>query len=160
MLTRVRQFREAGRGPDAGDLLLAEQRLEPVLLQLFMAQEPRDMSHAARTARWLMERGHDERELLQAALLHDIGKGHQRRRDRVAYVVSGWLRAEGLLASEQSRFRLRRAVSRSRKHSATGAVALERAGAPARVVELTRFHHEPKSRDAMLKALSEADAAS
>ena len=160
MLARVRQFREASAGPAQQDFDLAEQHLSDSLFQLFLEQDPRDIRHAALTTRWLIERGQTDTELIQAALLHDVGKGRQRRWDRVAYVVCDWLGVRRQMASERSRFELRRAIYRSLKHAAFGAAVLTEAGASERVVELTRLHHVARPRDAMLRRLNEADAAS
>ncbi len=160
MLDRVRQVREASLGPDAHDLELARDCLTSDLLALFTAQEPRDQRHAAGTARWLIERGHDrDHDLLVAALVHDVGKGSQRTRDRVAHVVTGWVRVGAGVAAPASRFEMRRAIARSRAHSEHGADLLVAAGASPRVVELTRLHHRSAGQDAMLALLQRADAA-
>ena len=160
MLDRVRQFREASLPPAPADLALARELLEGDLLACFAAQEPRDQRHAAATARWLIDRGHDgDRDLLVAALLHDAGKGRQRTRDRVAHVLTGWLCAGAAAASDGSRFEMRRAIARSRAHSELGAELLATAGASARAVELTRLHHHAAGGDAMLALLQRADAA-
>ena len=157
---RIRQFREATVAPRDEDFALARHWLEGPLLELFEAQHPRDIVHAANTARWLLTRGYDNRDLIQAALLHDIGKGHQRRFDRVVYVLADSIGLSGFLANPDSRFELRRAVSRSRTHSASGAELLRQAGAPERVIELTARHHEPPRGDGVLALLQQADAAS
>lgn len=158
MRQRVRQFRDASRGPTAEDLALARRFVPPAFWKLFAGQSPRDQRHAARTAAWLLNRGHDDPDLVLAALLHDIGKGHQRKRDRVAYVVAGWLRTDRRVGSPASRLELRRAIARSARHAEAGAALLEAAGAPARVVELTRLHHVPPGEDGMLALLQRADA--
>ena len=159
MLHRVRQVREASVPPSADDLALARDVLPGDLLTLFHGQEPRDQRHSANTARWLLERGHDDdHDLLVAALLHDAGKGAQRTRDRVVHVLTEWL-PDTLVAGKDSRFEVCRAVARSRAHSEIGADLLVAAGASPRVVELTRLHHRPAGRDAMLALLQRADAA-
>lgn len=159
MLHRVRQVREASLLPSAAELALAREYLAGDLLALFAAQEPRDQRHSARTASWLLERGHDsDHDLLVAALLHDAGKGGQRTRDRVVHVITEWLPAP-VVAGEASRFQMRRALARSRAHSDLGAELLTAAGASPRVAELTRLHHRPAGRDAMLALLQRADAA-
>ncbi len=159
MLHRVRQVREASVPPSADDLALAREVLTGDLLALFHGQEPRDQRHSVNTARWLLERGHDgDPDLLVAALLHDAGKGPQRTRDRVVHVLSGWL-PESVVGAEGSRFEMRRALARSRAHSEIGADLLVAAGAAPRAVELTRLHHRPAGRDAMLALLQRADAA-
>ena len=159
MLHRVRQVREASLPPSADDLALAREVLADGLLALFHRQEARDQRHSANSARWLLERGHDDdHDLLVAALLHDAGKGAQRTRDRVAHVLTEWL-PDTLVVAEHSRFEMRRALARSRAHSEIGADLLVAAGASPRVVELTRLHHRPAGRDAMLALLQRADAA-
>ncbi|HEY3110729.1 MAG TPA: hypothetical protein VGL23_18365, partial [Chloroflexota bacterium] len=42
--------------------------------ELFYGQALADQRHAARVATWLVARGHVDRLLIQAALLHDVGK--------------------------------------------------------------------------------------
>jgi putative nucleotidyltransferase with HDIG domain len=160
MRQRVRQFFAASRKPTEADLTEARQHLSSELLTLFLAQHPRDIVHAVETARYLLARGYSDADVLAAALLHDIGKGQQRRWDRVAYVVAGWVRLDAAVASSSSRLELRRAMTRSLVHSEAGARLLEGAGAPPRVVALTRLHHAQPNGDAMLAALQEADAAS
>jgi hypothetical protein len=160
MRRRVRQFLEAGRRPTESDLAVARAHLDVELLALFLAQHPRDVVHAVTTARWLLARGHDDRDLVTAALVHDVGKGNQRRLDRVAYVLASGLRLHRVLAADRSRFELRRAIARSAGHPDRGATLLEAAGAPARVVELTRRHHAPAARDGMLVLLQQADSLS
>ncbi len=159
MWHRARQFVDAERQPTESDLQLARETLTPELLRLFLAQHPRDIVHAAGTARWLLERGHADPDLVLAALLHDVAKGHQRRADRVAYVVAAAVNAERGLASAQSRFELRRATARTLVHSEAGALLLRDLGTPPRVVDLTFRHHSPARGDAMLVLLQEADSA-
>jgi putative nucleotidyltransferase with HDIG domain len=161
VLHRLRQFREASAEPTPAELALAREICRPErLFELFAAQDPRDMVHGVRTAQWLIDRGHDDSLLLMAALLHDIGKGRQRTRDRVAWVVAEATHAGGWLASAESRFAMRQALARSAKHSAVGAAMLRDAGAPDGVVELTRLHHDPPGQNGMLAILQAADAAS
>lgn len=159
MRNRIRQFKDASRLPVATDYALAQRLLTPTLFAMFEAQHPRDIVHSAATAAWLESRGTADEELLAAALLHDIGKGEQRRADRVAFVVAHRTGVVGLLARERSQVELRRALYRSLHHSTTGADRLERAGAGARVVDLVRRHHDPPGQDVMLALLQRADAA-
>lgn len=156
---RLRQFLEASRLPRETEFAFAREHLEPGLYALFCGQHPRDIVHSVATARWLLERGYGDPDLVAAALLHDIGKGQQRRRDRVAWVL---LSATGLgsaAADTGSRFEMRRALARTRWHAATGAEALARAGACERVVDLTRRHHDANDGDPVLALLQAADAA-
>ena len=158
---RLRQFAAAGQAPGATEDALARRYLEPPLLALFLAQHPRDIVHAAGTARWLLDRAHDDTLLIQAALLHDVGKGDQRRLDRVAHVAVTGLGVGQFAAHSGSRLRVRRALARSASHAEAGALMLLRAGADARVVELTRLHHEAApAHDPVLALLQVADAES
>lgn len=115
--------------------------------------------HSAGTARWLLERGHDDRDLVVAALAHDIAKGHQRRVDRVAYVLASHAGLAPRLANADSPHALRRAVARSLAHASAGASILAAAGTSPRIVELTRLHHAPPAGDPVLALLQQADAA-
>ena len=158
---RVRQFREAGQQPAPADYAFARKLLpRDELYELFVLQEPRDIVHAVRTARWLIDRNERDPELLMAALLHDIGKGHQRTRDRVGWVLAGTLGIGERFAAHESRLAIRRAAARSAEHAAAGAEMLRRAGAPPLVIELTLLHHDPHAANGMLKLLQAADAAS
>lgn len=157
---RTRQFAGAGREPSDADFALAREQLPPALFALFARQHPRDIVHAAATARWLLTRGYSQPDLVLAALLHDVGKGEQRRIDRVVYVLADAVGAAGRVASPTSRFALRRAVARTREHSRSGANQLAAAGAPVRAVELTLNHHGPSGHDTMLALLQQADAES
>ncbi len=159
MRDRLRQFRDANRLPGAADYALGRKALSPPLYELFAAQHPRDVVHAAATARWLLERGHEGTDLIAAALLHDVGKGAQRRRDRVAYVLSSATRVDRVVGSARSRFELRQAIARSRAHSDIGAEMIAAAGGSDRVVYLTRFHHAPRSQDPVIALLQQADEA-
>ncbi|MGI8927006.1 MAG: hypothetical protein ACR2HN_10220 [Tepidiformaceae bacterium] len=159
MRQRLRQFRDAGRRPAAADFALAREHLAPPLEALFAAQHPRDICHAAATARWLLARGYRDSDLLAAALLHDIGKGEQRRFDRCAYVLASCLRMASRMGAAASRFEVRRAIARSVTHAAAGANLLAVAGAPALIIDLTLRHHCAADGDDMLARLREADAA-
>jgi putative nucleotidyltransferase with HDIG domain len=156
---RIRQFRDAGKRPSEADFELAHEHLGATLFELFRGQHPRDIVHSAGAARWLLERGHTNPDLIAAALLHDVGKGHQRRMDRVAYVLASYVRVTKFVGSAESRFALRSAVFRSDSHGERGAEMLGRAGAHEAVVTLTRLHHMPQRADPVLALLQQADAA-
>lgn len=159
MRDRLRQFREATRTPAPADFELAGRYLAPPLLALFERQHPRDIVHSAETARWLLARGEDDADLIAAALLHDIGKGHQRRADRTIYVLASALRIAPAVGAARSRLEVRRAIARSLAHSESGAAILATAGASERVVNLTRLHHSVPAGDPVLALLQQADAA-
>lgn len=63
--------------------------LNPVELELFFRQEISGQQHAIRVMRTLKEAGHEDNDLLVAALLHDVGKSKALSRwwDRPAVVL-------------------------------------------------------------------------
>ena len=156
---RVRQLLTAGARPGPGEINLARQWLDGALLDLFLAQHPRDIVHSVNTARWLIARGHRDHDLIRAALLHDIGKGEQRRGDRALWVILSSVGAGQRAASAESRFAVRNALARTRDHSQSGAAILGKEGASARVVHLTLAHHSRAGDDPVLALLQAADAA-
>ena len=160
MRQRIRQFRDASRPPSSADLTFADAHLPAALLALFRAQHPRDIVHSAATARWLIERRHNDSDLLAAALLHDIAKGDQRRADRVLYVLlAPFDPLPRIVGSQSSALAWRSAIWRSHTHSERGATMLAEAGATPRTVELALLHHTKGRGDGMLALLQEADAA-
>jgi hypothetical protein len=156
---RVRQFFEASRQPTDDDIAFARAHLPSNLLDLFFAQHPRDIVHSVGTARYLITHGHDEPDLITAALVHDTGKGAQRRFDRVVFVLAAGAGIAGQVAKPSSRLEWRRAAARSLHHAEAGAARLEAAGAPEHIVQLVREHHAREGGDDMLTALQGADAA-
>ena len=159
MRTRFRQYRQASVLPTSADFELASRYLTNELLALFRGQHPRDVVHSAATARWLIDHGQAENDLVVAGLLHDVAKGKQRRADRVAWVLADYLGMGTRLANGESRFEFRRATARTAEHSAAGARLLLHVGATPAVAELTRLHHTPPGTDRVLALLQQADAA-
>jgi hypothetical protein len=157
---RMRQWLTATELPSKEDFAFANEVLEPHLYTLFVRQHPRDVLHGVKCAVWLLDRGYDDYDLITAALVHDIAKGAQRRRDRVAFVAASDLGVARWLAEPRSQYELRRAVSRTLLHSERGAAMLERAGASEGVIELTLRHHSDPGDDPVLALLQQADAAS
>ena len=160
----IRGFRTAVDPEEAR--AISELLSEPEL-QLFLTMRPRDRRHAVETMRHARRIAEEHGatpsdELLVAALLHDIGKGHPRVEDRVIYVM---LRAislslvDRLAGTEGGRWRL--ALWRLRHHASVGAAQLETIGSAPRVVELTAIHHQepPPDADPELLWLLEADEA-
>jgi hypothetical protein len=136
---------------EAEELAEAERFLGAALFPLFLSMAPRDQRHCLDVYRRLRAAGCADRELLMAALLHDVGKGRQVRLwHRVAYVilmaVAPWLRP-----------RLRGGLAALRDHPQRGAALLAAAGAPPGVVELVRGHEDSAGADERLSLLQEAD---
>ena len=106
--------------------------------QLFEAMTRRDQQHCLEVYRRLRAQGHDDHDLLTAALLHDIGKGRVALWHRVAYVLleAG---APGLLARLAAPGEgrgWRQALYRCRHHPKLGAELARRAGSSSSVVAL------------------------
>lgn len=133
-LYRARQFFRAFRRRDPNAFLaVAEAHLSPGQLALFRRMSLYDQEHAVDVLNRLRRQGWRDAELMQAALLHDVGKAFVRANlwRRVAHV---------LLWATQTEAGPRSAYAR---HAEVGAEAAERAGSSPDVVALIRRHHAP-----------------
>ena len=129
--------------------------------RLFEAMPVADRRHALDVAERLLARGHDDSDLLTAALLHDAAKGHRMRL---------WHRVGGVLLAAAAPALLRRLADPDPAswrhpfhlflhHAPLSAELAERAGASSRAVAFIRG--TPDLADAHLsRALTEADDAS
>ena len=158
---RGRQFLGALRPRiDAGLRAEALGLLREPEQQLFEAMTRRDQQHCLEVYRRLRARGHDDHDLLTAALLHDVGKGRVALWHRVAYVLleAG---APGLLARLTAPGEgrgWRQALHRCRHHPKLGAELAARAGSPPPVVALIGAE-EVAADGGRLAALQAADDA-
>jgi hypothetical protein len=140
---------------DAGELALVHSVLPESARGLFLAMEKRDQRHALEVARRLRELGDEDIELLQAALLHDCGKGAVPVWLRVLKVLSpGTLRrlaVDGALGYRGAAYRLL-------EHGAIGARLAASAGLSLVVARLIEGRIEPgdESRAALLAAADDA----
>lgn len=143
---RLRQFHLAlGGRPSAAQLALAEKNLAPSLHQLFLTLQPSEQAHACQVCATVIAAGHDASELLQAALLHDIGKACYPLRlwERVFIVLT-----QAVLPRRAARWGQdeprgwRRAFVIAAQHPEWGAQMAEGAGASAAVVDLIARHAE------------------
>lgn len=146
-----------GTGPRGADLLV-----------LFSSMPRTEQHHGVYICRVLEGRGFGDRDLLAAALLHDVGKtvAPLRLWERVSVVLverfAPRLAAEwaGLPAGGSVPVGVRRGFVVSRHHPAWGADLAAQAGASPRTVAWIRQHHNPvDAGDPLLMALQDADEA-
>jgi hypothetical protein len=163
-LYRVRQFLAGFRGwLEPGEIGEVRTLLAAREIDLFVRMQGRDQKHSFRVLRWL-ERSAAERhvplprELVVAALLHDVGKGHLATWHRVAFVLLNACAPH--LAPRLERERgggWRNALWRLRHHARLGADRLAAAGCSPRVVALVAGPTGAPGADPDLAWLIEAD---
>lgn len=110
---------------------------------LFLQMTLRDQQHCLAVFATLRARGHDDRDLLAAALLHDVGKGRIALWHRVAFVLLESTPLLDRLASDEGQAwpqvgGWRHALYRCRHHPTLGAKLAEDAGASPRTIALIR----------------------
>jgi hypothetical protein len=166
-LHRVRQFALAlGARATQATVEDVAQHLDPGQQDLFFRMPPVDQRHCVAVLRTLYEAGHRDPSLLQAALIHDVGKslGPVGIRHRVAAVLAKalsprlWQALDGEPGSPLYPFRVHR------HHAALGAELAAQAGSSPEVVWLVAHHEEegndgraPERLGARLAALQAAD---
>jgi len=161
-LYRSRQFfRSVGASLSAEDRAEVAQRLNAEQQRLFYAMTARDQRHCLDVFHALQRDGHDDPDLLLAALLHDVGKGPVRLWHRVAYVLIRALSPRLLRRlSSDSGSGWRQALASFSDHSRQGAALVETTGAPEAVVALVRLHSGDEigadPRVALLRAADES----
>lgn len=120
--------------------------LPPDALALFERMAPRDQRHSLNVAQTLVAGGHDQPDLLAAALLHDVAKSVQpgqrlRLRHRIVIVLlnagnKAWVNR--LASDDPGSWRYPYYVHLN--HPAMGAVLVQAAGCSPLTVELVRRH--------------------
>jgi len=141
-------------------------------ISLFQTMSLADQQHCLRVYRGLQARGCTEKDLLAAALLHDVGKGQ----GRVPFwtrplIVIGKLCAPHLLARlviypnrtgeirtgviHHAPSAFRRSLSNAWYHADVGADLAAAAGLSERTVLYIRTHHQPRGPAAELHAVDE-----
>ncbi|NLF11217.1 MAG: HD domain-containing protein [Anaerolineaceae bacterium] len=166
---RVRQFAQAAATrvrPAAVDEDLLRQILPPRAVALFLAMPGYDRQHAMAVFRALRAAGHDESDLLAAALLHDVGKsGSGLARIRIWHRVATVL-LQALWPGALERIgrdvpgSWRRPFFVQQNHASLGAELAREACCSPGAVALIRRHEEiyHVGDDALLAALQAADS--
>ena len=151
------------------DASLVKQALTtPAQQQLFNRMPPNDQRHALAVARILQQAGHTDSALMQAALLHDVGKSlGQPLFYRVLIVLfeAFWPAALTWLSRDTTRTLAMSKIGWWRRpfvihahHPALGATWAKSAGCEAEAVRLIAGHEEKANpQDKLLLALQWAD---
>jgi hypothetical protein len=147
------------------DIAQVKRWLPAASLALFQSMSDADQQHSLRVCRGLLKRGCTEKDLLAAALLHDVGKAQ----GRVPFwtrpaIVLGKRCVPALLArlvisphhlSAQHVPRWRRSLSYAWWHADVGADLAQAAGLSPRAVLYIRTHHQPDGPAALLHEVDE-----
>jgi len=146
---RVEQFILALTAePDPEQLVKARQILGTTLWPIFTLLQPGEQVHSLSVMNKIIDQGYSAQELLQAALLHDVGKSRS--------PLNVWNRTWIVLARNFFPDRLqswgqgeltgwRRTFVVAEQHPAWGAEMAANAGADQKVVALIRQHQQPPS---------------
>ncbi|QBD80060.1 hypothetical protein EPA93_30390 [Ktedonosporobacter rubrisoli] len=139
--------------------------LPPSALVLFRTMAPADQRHCLRVCQRLRERGCQDREMLAAALLHDVGKAQGRVPfwTRPAIVLGKKFTPALLTALAISPYefgeriipRWQRALSYAWWHAEIGANLASAAGLSQQAALYIRTHHEAHGPAAALHAVDE-----
>jgi hypothetical protein len=169
-------FRALAARPNAGDEALAQQMLTGPERALFQSMAPAYKRHALAVWRALLEAGHADRELLKAALLHDVGKNLRADGTRQVWgvplpyrvlivLLEAW--RPGLFArlADPNPRSLGHPFHVYLEHSQHSAALAQAAGCSPLTVSLIRRHHEPPGtvtphsrEDKLLALLQQADS--
>jgi len=146
---RVRQFFRATTARiDEQERAVVAATLSPALAELFYRQSANDQRHALDVYETLRDWAYDDSALLQAALLHDVGKSagstHIPISYRVVIVLIRAVRPAWLLRlASPNPQSWRYPFHIHQQHPARGAALAQAAGASPAVVALVAAHHEP-----------------
>jgi len=143
---RVAQFMRALLGRVRSDeLAVVDEYLTPLQRALFRRQSRYDQRHSLDVFFDLRAQGETNEDLLQAALLHDVGKERLWLGVRVAVVLLEAFYPEGLrwLARRERWGPWRNPFFIHRAHPLRGAILAQAAGCSPTTVALIRRHQEP-----------------
>jgi hypothetical protein len=164
-LRQVRQQLGFEQPLSAADYAEVERWLPASAHTLFRTMTVADQQHSLRVCRGLQARGCQERDMLAAALLHDVGKAEGRVPfwTRPTIVLGKRLLPNLLLRSvlppgqneHNQGPRWRRSLSYAWYHAEVGALQAAAAGLSERAVLYIRTHHQPHGPAAELHLVDE-----
>jgi hypothetical protein len=156
LLYRLRQFWIALKSaPTAGDLAAIEDHLTPDLMALFLRMQPGEQVHSLSIYHQLQSQGETNRDLLVAALLHDVGKSRYPLRvwERVIVVIARRYFPEKVPKwGEGEPMGWRRAFVVAQQHPDWGADMAQEAGTSRVCVDLIRHHQDRLSKNRQPKS--------
>ena len=152
-------FRAAFARVHKHEYALVERYLLPAQVALFRRMAPCDRRHGLDVFYTLRDAGYQDRALLQAALLHDVGKAAARLTiwHRVGVVLMGRLVPDWLARLAADGRGWRAPLAAHAQHAQTGALWATRVDCSLDTVELIRLHHRADLVDKRLAALRWAD---
>lgn len=146
ILYRLEQFRNALKSAPSGEEIESiREQLPPDLLALFMRMHPSEQAHSLRIYHQLQRDGETNRDLLIAALLHDVGKSRYPLLvwERILIVLAEQVIPEKVTQwGEGDSSGWRRPFVVAKKHPEWGAEMVEQAGASKLCVEIIRHHQD------------------
>jgi hypothetical protein len=152
ILYRTRQFWQAlGSAPSSDDMALVSTLLAPPQQMIFQRMHRSEQAHSLRVLQVLLDQREEQKDLLVAALLHDVGKSRFPLHlwERVVIVLTGvvcpecskrW--GERVIEDEQAPRGWRRAFVVAEEHPAWGAEMALKAGCSQLTVNLIRRHQD------------------
>jgi predicted HD phosphohydrolase len=136
--------------PAAAEIVEVRQILTPALMELFEKMQPSEQAHSLRIYHQLIDLGENSRDLLTAALLHDVGKSRFPLYpwDRAAVVIGQacfpWLVEQWGRGNPQG---WKRPFVVARRHPKWGAQMAASSGASTLTVKLILRHQDRITED-------------
>jgi hypothetical protein len=141
---RARQFfHNLSAHPQPSDLRTAQAFLTPPLYALFCELDSADQAHSLKVFKTLQNEGEEDKDLLSAALLHDIGKAHVKPTlwERILAVLAGpFIGKRWESWADDNARGWRKAFVIAAAHPDWGADMVLQAGGSQRLGRLIRYH--------------------
>jgi len=119
--------------------------LSPKMMQLFTSMHPNEQAHSIRIYKQLLNNGETNKDLLIAALLHDVGKSQYRIKpwERVMIVIGKWLLPQQVKRWGKGQSNgWKRPFVIAEQHAKLGAEMAKEAGASGLTARLIQRHQD------------------